>query len=72
MTRFVFYSKSADALPGKGGGKDIRFQEQLNTKTDYTELERIKNWRKALSNFYVAPFILDDNEWNSVEHFFTQ
>ena len=68
--KFFFYSKSADAPPGKGGGKDIRFQERLNTKTDYTELERIKNWRKALSNFYVAPFILDDNEWNSVEHFF--
>ena len=68
--KFFFYSKSADAPPGKGGGKDIRFQERLNTKTDYTELGRIKNWRKALSNFYVAPFILDDNEWNSVEHFF--
>lgn len=68
--KFFFYSKSADAPPGKGGGKDIRFQERLNTKTDYTELSKIQNWRKALSNFHVAPFILDDNEWNSVEHFF--
>ena len=33
-------------------------------------MERIKDWRKVLSNFHVAPFILDDNEWNSVEHFF--
>ena len=68
--KFFFYSKSADAPPGKGGGKDIRFQEQLNTKTDYSELRRIQNWRRALSNFHVAPFILDGNEWNSVEHFF--
>ena len=68
--KFFFYSKSADAAPGKGGGKGTRFQEQLNSKTDYTELSKIKNWRKALSNFHVAPFILDGNEWNSVEHFF--
>ena len=68
--KFFFYSKSADTPPGKGGGKDIRFQERLNTKTDYSELRKIQNWRKALSNFHVAPFILDDNEWNSVEHFF--
>ena len=68
--KFFFYSKSADAPLGKGGGKDIRFQERLNSKTDYSELRRIQNWRKALSNFHVAPFILDNNEWNSVEHFF--
>lgn len=68
--KFFFYSKSADAPPGKGGDKSIRFREQLNSKTDYTELSKIQNWRKALSNFHVAPFILDDNEWNSVEHFF--
>ena len=68
--KFFFYSKSADAPPGKGGGKNTRFKELLQTKTDYTELSKIENWRRALSNFYVAPFILDGNEWNSVEHFF--
>jgi predicted NAD-dependent protein-ADP-ribosyltransferase YbiA (DUF1768 family) len=62
--KFVFYSKSADAKPGSGTGEKV-----INPK-DYTELEKIKDWRKALSNFHVAPFILDDNEWNSVEHFF--
>jgi predicted NAD-dependent protein-ADP-ribosyltransferase YbiA (DUF1768 family) len=64
VDKFVFYSKSADAKPGYGKG------EENNSKTKYTELEKIKDWRKALSNFHVAPFILDDNEWNSVEHFF--
>jgi predicted NAD-dependent protein-ADP-ribosyltransferase YbiA (DUF1768 family) len=62
--KFVFHSRSADAPPGRGRGEKVR-----NPK-DYTELEKIENWRKALSNFHVAPFILDDNEWNSVEHFF--
>lgn len=62
--KFVFYSKSADAKPGRGQGENVR-----NPK-DYTELEKIKDWRKALSNFHIAPFKLDDNEWNSVEHFF--
>ena len=33
-------------------------------------MEKITDWRKALSNFHIAPFRLDDNEWNSVEHFF--
>jgi len=70
--KFFFYSGSADAKPGEGGKKNNTpdFMEELKTKTDYTELEQIKDWRKALSNFHVAPFILDDNEWNSVEHFF--
>ena len=68
--KFFFYSKSAHTLPGKGGDKSTRFKEQLQTRTDYTELSKIQNWRKALSNFHAAPFILDDNEWNSVEHFF--
>lgn len=62
--KFVFYSKSADKKPGFGTG------EEKNTNTDYSELAKIKDWRKVLSNFYVSPFILDDNSWNSVEHFF--
>jgi len=62
--KFVFYSKSADKKPGIGTG------EEKNTKIQYHELEEITNWRKVLSNFYINPFILDDNTWNSVEHFF--
>jgi len=36
----------------------------LNPEDNFSEL------RKMLSNFYVSPFILDENTWNSVEHFF--
>ena len=62
--KFLFYSKSANAKPGKGTG------EYVNNINDYKELEQIKDWRKMLSNFYISPFLLDDNTWNSVEHFF--
>lgn len=62
--KFVFYSKSADKKPGIGTN------EEKKTKIQYSELEKIKNWRKVLSNFYISPFIVDDNTWNSVEHFF--
>ena len=61
---FVYYSKSANAKPGKGSG------EYLNIGDDFTELSLIKDWRKMLSNFYISPFIVDNNDWNSVEHFF--
>lgn len=62
--KFVFYSKSANAKPGKGSG------ETLTGLTEYNELSEIKDWRHMLSNFYKTPFQLDDELWNSVEHFF--
>ena len=65
MTRFVFYSKSADKSPGKGA------QEELTESPDiYKKLSKIKDWRKKLSNFYFAPFILDGKKWNGVEYYF--
>ena len=62
--KFVFYSKSADKKPGHGTN------EEKNTQILYPELEIVEHWRKVLSNFYISPFFLDDNYWNSVEHFF--
>ena len=62
--KFLFYSKSADVKPGKGT------QEYSDDISKYTELNKITNWRRMLSNFYVSPFILDGENWNSVEHFF--
>jgi len=62
--KFFFYSKSSDKPPGKGAN------ESIETEEDYNELRSIKDWRKMLSNFYVEPFELDGETWNSVEHFF--
>jgi len=65
--KFYFYSKSANSKPGKGSNESL-----VNPKdpSKYSKLENIKDWRKMLSNFYISPFVLDDETWNSVEHFF--
>ena len=62
--KFFFYSKSADKKPGKGTN------EYVKNPNDNKDLETIPEWRKCLSNFYITPFELDDEIWNSVEHYF--
>ena len=63
---FQFYSKSKDVNPGFGAGEKI----PQNDIKRFTKLAKLKDWRKVLSNFYVAPFILDGLHWSSVEHFY--
>jgi len=62
---FAFYSKSADKYPGKGAGES---PGDLSLSPEYDDLSKIKDWRKKLSNFWIAPFELDGKKWNSVEH----
>ena len=63
---FQFYSKSKDAYPGKGSGEKVPAED----KNKFKKLNIIKDWRRKLSNFDVAPFVLDGKQWASVEHFY--
>lgn len=62
--KLYFYSKSRDALVGSG------CNEYVTNPVAYEELNKIKNWRQILSNFYIAPFIYKGLKYNSVEHAF--
>ena len=61
--KLVFFFKSEDDLPGKG------VKEHINIITKYEKLSQIKDWRKMLSDFYIHPFIVDEEEWLTVDHF---
>lgn len=72
---FTFYAKSADVKPGKGVHEKM-IEEKAE---DFKELEKIKNWRRVLSNYFVdtSPeenvlplFEADTYTWASVEHYF--
>lgn len=59
-----FFSKSADCPPGLG------VNEHVTNPDQYRDLAAIKDWRKMLSNFWVAKFTVQGVEWNTVEHMF--
>ena len=78
-TVFYFHSGSADKKPGKATGKSIHEKIKDEDIPKFKELEKIKNWRKVLSNMHtnepidgkVKPlFKLDGLKWASVEHYY--
>jgi hypothetical protein len=62
--KLFYYSKSRDVVSGKGTN------EYVSDPKKYQNLSEFKDWRKVLSNFYVAPFEWNGRRWNSVEHAF--
>ncbi len=62
--RLYFYSKSADKKPGQGAN------EVVSNPADYTELAKIKDFRKVLSNFHYCPFVFEGKTYNTIEHVF--
>ncbi len=60
----VFYSSSSDKKAGCG--KD----EYKTDKDNFTELDKIKDWRKILSNFHYEPFKWNNTEWSCIEEAF--
>jgi ribA/ribD-fused uncharacterized protein len=61
---FFFYSKSRDALPGKG------VNETVHDPSIYDGLAKIKDWRRVLSNFHQYPFKYEGHTYNTIEHVF--
>ena len=62
--RLYFYSGSADRPPGQG------VHEHVADPGAYAALAAVKDWRKMLSNFWVADFALDGQTYRTVEHCF--
>ena len=63
---FIIDHKSQDKLPGKYIGEKI----SDNIRKEYSSLSSNENWRKKLSDFWVAPFVLHNNTWGSVENYY--
>jgi predicted NAD-dependent protein-ADP-ribosyltransferase YbiA (DUF1768 family) len=63
-THFMFYIASADEEPGEGSGEKISEKNKLLFK------DLSKNWRRQLDDEFVAPFMLDNKQWQTVEHFY--
>lgn len=64
---FVYYYRSNNKpLPGKGSGEKIPSDQ----RDQFKKLASIKEWRRKLSNSWVAPMDIDGHQWQSVEHFY--
>lgn len=73
-TQIMFYSRSKDTKVGKGTSEFISKREEKNRR--FKQLNKIKNWRKMLSNLYQRKpiddqpqplFIYNNRKWVSSE-----
>jgi predicted NAD-dependent protein-ADP-ribosyltransferase YbiA (DUF1768 family) len=62
--KLFFYSRSKHVNAGQGACEVVADPAQ------YAELNRIKDWRRVLSNFHVSPFVYKGHTYNSIEHVF--
>lgn len=66
-TVFMFHCKSHTApKAGKGSGEHISAEQILN----YAALNRIKDWRRKLSDEWIVPIMIEGHRWNSVMHYY--
>lgn len=62
---FVYHSSALDAKIGKGNAEKI----DKTLIPNYSELNKMKEWRKKLDDMWVSPFSLDEHRWCSVENY---
>ena len=62
--RLYFFSGSADRPPGEG------VHERVADTTRYAVLAGVRHWRRMLSNFWPAEFVLGERTYRTVEHAF--
>ncbi len=62
-TIFAYFSKSMDKKAGYGSGENLKKGEEEK----YKELEKIKDWRKKLSNFWYFEFEWNGYNWRCIE-----
>jgi predicted NAD-dependent protein-ADP-ribosyltransferase YbiA (DUF1768 family) len=62
---FVYHSSALDAKIGKGNAEKIN----KTLIPNYSELNRMKEWRKKLDDMWIAPFSLEEQRWCSVENY---
>lgn len=62
---FIYHSSALDAKIGKGNAEKI----DKALIPNYSELNRMKEWRKKLDDMWISPFTLDEHRWCSVENY---
>jgi hypothetical protein len=62
--KLIFYSSSKDTEIGKNKN------EFINNPDEYLELNKIKNFRRYLSNFHIYEFKYNGHSYRTIEHSF--